>query len=72
MTAIVFVINMAQYAIRGYEVNAEDFIVRRFDGKGELKEKDLRMIFLSFSLLRQNRKLHGRTSLVSFPLSERI
>lgn len=69
MVALIFVTNMAQYAIRGYEVNAVDFMVKPV-GYFNFAQKMEKAIRLAQSRTRQDLMLRGDESIVRVPISD--
>lgn len=67
--AIIFITNMAQYAIKGYEVNAIDFMVKPVNYYN-FTDKLKRAIGFSQSRTRRDIILKGPEEIVRMPLSE--
>lgn len=70
---IMFVTNMAQYAVRGYEVEAFDFIVKPVSYSGFASKADRAMIKLRAAKKSENKQICLKTvssAIVTFPASE--
>lgn len=66
---IIFITNMAQYAIKGYEVNAIDFMVKPVNYYN-FTDKLKRAVSFSQSRTKRNIILKGPEEIVKMPLSE--